>query len=279
MNQNTSSYELNIYNWLKSLDINVIRSDRKIIYPKELDLYLPEHNFAIEFNGLYWHSELKIKDRNYHFNKTLKCHEKNIDLYHIFEHEWLNKSDIIKSMILKKIRIFTNYVKTTDVRKISNDEYIDFIKENDLFDYKNTEYMFGLYSNYLVAVCGFIHLGNNIYKVCNRCSKKDIYVEDWFNIIVDYFIKKYKPYSLICNVDLRYFDLNIFNKWKKISRIYPKFWFLTKDKKSVISRDKYNQICLSKILKNYDFSLSIVRNMIDNGYTRIWDCGYIKMIL
>ncbi|MFW6130771.1 MAG: hypothetical protein ACOC56_06250, partial [Atribacterota bacterium] len=53
----------------------------------ELDIYLPDFNIAIEYNGLYWHSELNGKDRNYHLNKTNICENENIQLIHIFEDE------------------------------------------------------------------------------------------------------------------------------------------------------------------------------------------------
>lgn len=115
-------------------------------------------------------------------------------------------------MLMNKMRMFTKYINSNKVKEISNDEYIEFVKENDIFDYKKADYVFGLYSNYLVAVCGFTHLGSNIYKVCNMCSKKRIFVENWFDIIVDYFVSKYKPYSLICNVDLRYFDSFMYSR-------------------------------------------------------------------
>ena len=42
---------------------------------KELDIYLPNLNIAIEYNGLYWHGE-KNKDKNYHLEKYNLCQEK-----------------------------------------------------------------------------------------------------------------------------------------------------------------------------------------------------------
>lgn len=51
-----------------SIDIN----NRIVISPKELDLYVPEHNLGIEFNGVYYHSELFV-DENYHIDKLLHC--------------------------------------------------------------------------------------------------------------------------------------------------------------------------------------------------------------
>jgi hypothetical protein len=39
------------------------------------------------------------KDKNYHLNKTNLCNEKNIRLIHIFEDEWYNKKEIVKSKL------------------------------------------------------------------------------------------------------------------------------------------------------------------------------------
>jgi len=48
-----------IYQFIKyNYDGKILQSDRKILNGKELDIYI--HKLAIEFNGLYWHSNLKI---------------------------------------------------------------------------------------------------------------------------------------------------------------------------------------------------------------------------
>ena len=69
----------------------------------ELDIYIPEFKLAFEFNGLWWHNELN-RSPNYHLDKTNKCESKGIDIFHIFEDDWLLKKDLIKSMILNKLR-------------------------------------------------------------------------------------------------------------------------------------------------------------------------------
>ena len=64
---------------------------RGIIGDLELDIYLPEMNFAIEFNGVYSHlyrpekeKFSERKDSTYHVTKTNLCESKNIQLMHIF---------------------------------------------------------------------------------------------------------------------------------------------------------------------------------------------------
>ncbi len=64
-----SKAEDEIYKFITSIYNNTVdRNNRNIIKSKyknrflELDLYLPDINLAIEFNGSYWHSDkMKMK--------------------------------------------------------------------------------------------------------------------------------------------------------------------------------------------------------------------------
>ncbi len=75
---------------------------------KELDIYIPSLNLAIECNGsVYHHSSLNVrpfldntyKHPKYHLDKYDLCKENGIDLIHIFEFEdldkWLNNLDML----------------------------------------------------------------------------------------------------------------------------------------------------------------------------------------
>lgn len=85
-NGRRSKFEVEICNYIKSLNFKPITSDRTVICPKELDIYLPEHKLAIECNGVYWHSSEK-KSKNYHAEKSRLCAEQGISLIHIFDYE------------------------------------------------------------------------------------------------------------------------------------------------------------------------------------------------
>jgi hypothetical protein len=89
-NKTTSTQEKEIVTYIKSLkkDIEIKQNSRSIIAPNELDIFLPEYKLAIEYNGIYWHTEKNgKKGRNYHLTKTKQCVEKNITLLHIFGNE------------------------------------------------------------------------------------------------------------------------------------------------------------------------------------------------
>ncbi len=97
-----SSIEDIIYADISSIYFGPIYlNTRKIIHPYELDIYLPELNLAIEYNGTYWHSQEKGKSIDYHLIKSLLCREKNIRLIHIYEFEdFTTQIELIKSLIL-----------------------------------------------------------------------------------------------------------------------------------------------------------------------------------
>lgn len=134
---NTSSQpELEIEKWLSSFGIKTIRSDRSVIAPKELDITVPEKKFAIEFDGLYWHSEFVKEgiEKNLHKTKTQMCLDKGWQLMHVFSDDWITRKDIVKSMILHKLGIFQERVhaRTCFIKEMSKKERQLFFEQNHL---------------------------------------------------------------------------------------------------------------------------------------------------
>lgn len=80
-------------------EFGIIRSPRN--FAMELDIYILDINLAIEFNGVYWHSDKMINKKTdgyfktateKHNYKTNECKKKNIELIHIFEEDYRDKS-------------------------------------------------------------------------------------------------------------------------------------------------------------------------------------------
>lgn len=96
-----SSGEDELYAYIKSLNPNldIKRHNKSTVKPLELDIYIPSLRLALEYNGVYWHSTKHITDINYHLNKTKLCESKDIWLIHIWEWEWINNKDKIKTFL------------------------------------------------------------------------------------------------------------------------------------------------------------------------------------
>ena len=70
----TSVSEKQLINFVTTLSRNqIITNDRNILNPFEIDIFSPDYNIGIEFNGLYWHSyglnNVAKKQSNNNFNK------------------------------------------------------------------------------------------------------------------------------------------------------------------------------------------------------------------
>jgi hypothetical protein len=106
---NESEGEREIVEFIKSLGIASIKQhDRTVLGGLELDILVPDKQIAIEFNGVFWHTEVGgNKSRTYHLKKTDACLAKNVRLLHIFDQEWESKQSLVKSMLAAQLGVCT----------------------------------------------------------------------------------------------------------------------------------------------------------------------------
>lgn len=116
---NSSKGEKDIFKFIKSIYNGVIlKNDRKIIKPYELDIFLPDLNIAFEFNGTFYHADPRDKRFNdCYFNKKLQltakeiwdrdkmkidmCSKSGIKLMVIWEMDWNKNKNLIKKKIVE----------------------------------------------------------------------------------------------------------------------------------------------------------------------------------
>lgn len=100
-----SSGEKELTEFVRGLGVEVHTGRRDIITPLEIDLYLPEYRIAIEYNGVYWHSDPDRKD--HHKRKYDRLREEGIRLLVIWEDDWLTRRDVAEAMIRHKLGLAT----------------------------------------------------------------------------------------------------------------------------------------------------------------------------
>ena len=267
---------------------NKIFNDRSVLDGKELDIYLPDFNLAIEYNGLLYHSEgytdiqwLSNTDKNYHLDKTNQCLEKGIQLFHIFEGEDL---DLWLSMINNKLGLNERiFARKCEIRELSNKDIIDFLNENHIQGYVQSSINLGLFYTdgvelpKLVSVMTFSKPRFNKhyeYELIRFCSLKNTSVIGSANKLLKYFINKYHPKSIISYANRRFSNGSIYETlgFKKIGTSGPNYFYF-KDSSVLESRNKYQKHKLKSLLPEFDENLSESENMFKNGYRRIYDCG------
>ena len=96
-----SKSEIEIQEYLIKMGYQILTNKKSIIKPYELDIFIPELNKAIEFNGLYWHYSEKHFVGGKHAMKSNLCREKGIKLLHIREDLWLKNKEKMKQVVVK----------------------------------------------------------------------------------------------------------------------------------------------------------------------------------
>ena len=265
---------------------DMIRNSRSIIAPLELDIFIPSKKMAIEYNGVYHHSEISgNKDKNYHLNKIEKCLEQVITLIQIYDTEWNNQKDLVKSRIRQKLGISSRiYARQCNIVELSNAESAGFVDANHIQRACNASIHYGLkYHDELIAVMTFGKSRYNKiaeYELLRYCTLPDISVVGGASKLLKHFEIDFNYPSLISYCDRRWNTGNVYKEigfeLHKISKPNYKYH---KNSRVLESRIKYQAHKLSKLLSGYDQTKTEWENMQANGFDRIWDCGnlvYIK---
>lgn len=290
---NYSLYEIEIKTFLEELNVNVIDHDYSILKTKELDLFLPEHKFAIEFNGLYWHSYHpsmnEEEDQYRHLEKTELANLNNINLFHINEWEWINHKSLIKSMIKSKIgytdRIYARNCKVVQLSKL---EAKIFFNENHLQQWIGATHYWGLkYHNEIVMAISIspTRFNNKLakFELIRFCSKQNLTVVGGGSKLI-----KYAKSQLNSNI-VSYCDRSKSNGnsylamgFKLVQISKPSYVYVKNN--LILSRyqcQKHKQEMLfeKNIIDVYDKNCSESENMFNSGFRRFWDCGNLIFLL
>lgn len=274
-----SMAEMMMSNFLNDEGIEVMRGDRSIIAPYELDLYLPDFNLAIEINGIYWHSESAGKDRKYHKMKYDMCRSKGIRLLQIYDTEIASNFHMIKDKILTvlgKAKSRKIFARRTNILEVSTSEKQDFFTANHIQGGGPSSINYGLeYDGEIVAVMGFINRGDHfiLNRYATRCN-----VPGGFTKLLTCFERKYNSPEIVTFADLRWSDGTLYHnsgfildkhlppdyQWTDGNRLWHKF--------------NWRHGTGLKTLSNYDPNLSEYENMTNHKYSRIWDCGKLRFV-
>ena len=289
-----TSIEIFVRNILDELGIEYITNDRTILKPKELDIYIPSKNIAIECNGVYSHSTL-YKSTSYHIDKFKSCRSQGIQLLSLWE-DWIkSKPEIIRSIIRSKFGVFDRRIGASKckIKEINSTVTNTFLINNHIQGTTSHRVAYGLYEKEeLVAVMTFGRkkaLGGNHEKEDNQwelsrfCTKQDLQVIGGAEKLLKYFIKMYNPKSI---VSFSANDISNGNLYRKLgfetnNSISNSYWYI-----DPVDMIRYHRLTFSKssIVRygwkdKIDDSWTENQVMYEHGYLRIYDSGITKWIL
>lgn len=283
----TSMGEHEMYTWLSSItNCDILRNDRKAI-GKELDIYIPDKKLAIEFNGIYWHSEKifeskGINAKNYHRLKTDLCNKHGIQLLQFFEDEWLYKKDIVKSIISSKLGFHNRYfARKLTVGSVGDHEKKLFLQENHLQG-NCVGSCVGLY-NADNLICILVYGKSRFedgYEILRFASKKYTQVIGGLSRLVKYAKLNLGVQKLITYADLRYSNGKSYdNIGEYIKTTEVGYFWVHSNNGTRINRFSTQKHKLIKMFPGVDLNKTENQIMEDNGYLKIFDCGNLKYLV
>jgi thiol-disulfide isomerase/thioredoxin len=162
-----STPEIELYDFIKSIfkdNVQIVQSYRPSwLLGKELDLFIPSLNLAIEYNGNIFHNSRSgisayldrfVKPKDYHFNKWSLCKDNDIQLISIYEYLWITYKDIYYKQI--KFILNKNNHMFTQIQEITIENALKFYSENYLYS-KNIDFTcfksFGIFQKNQLVNC------------------------------------------------------------------------------------------------------------------------------
>jgi len=255
----------------------IIENSREIISPKELDLYFPNEKFAIEINGVYWHSDKHLSN-TYHYEKFKLCNDSQITLLMITDEEWTRNKELILSMIKHRLGISKNKIfgRKCKLKEINNKLAHQFLEKYHINGYCKSSGHLGLYFNeQLVSVFS--------YSTKNRFKKENNEIEiirlafsssviGGLGKFISFIKQSYPGKKIITFADLRYGEGKVYekNNFKFIKTTPPGYWyFLNGQMYHRLSWQKKNLVSLG-----YSKDKTEKEIMNELGAIRIYDCGH-----
>ena len=286
-----SKSELEILNFLKEKGLEC-RSDRHILNGREIDIFIPEKNIGIEYNGNKWHTEwFAKKDKNYHLFKMEECREKGVGLITIFEDEY----ELHKEIVLNKLTHILNignehtpklYGRKCQIKEIYSYIAEDFLNVNHIQGFVNSTLFLGaFYNENLVGVMSFTKQADNNWELTRLATDIKYNCCGVGGKLFNYFIKNYDFNEIKSFADRRWTldeNNNIYTKLGFVFHSFtkPNYTYYNANVNRYKRFHKFN-FRKDKLVKKYSQlnpRMTETEMVKELGYDRIWDCGLIKYV-
>ena len=271
--KNASSYEVELVNFIKELNIQPLLHSRKIISPKEIDIFIPEHNVGIEINGVYWHSKERV-GKFYHSDKTDACVNAGVRLLHFTDREIEFKQQHVHSIIRSSVNACTKiFARKCRVVQLTSQQYRNFCTDNHIQGFAAATVKLGLeYHGDIVAIMSFAkpRFNKNFeYELIRYCCLLNHTVVGGPNKLFHYFTNNYPCNSIITYCQRRLFTGNMYTNLKmKYIRTTPPNYVWVDQHNEVLTRYQTQKHRLQD-----DKSLTESQIMTNKGYHQIFDSG------
>jgi very-short-patch-repair endonuclease len=282
--------ENEIFEYCKQLCHDAEQSNRSIIHPYEIDIYIPSKKIGIEYNGILWHSEKYKKDKNYHLEKLNLCKEKGVKLIQIFEDEYVNSKDIVLNKIKHLVGASENLPKIMgrkcEIKEIDNGLAKSFLNKYHIQGYGPSTINIGAFFNdLLIAVMSFKKetKESNRWELSRFASDYNYICQGVGGKLFKYFVREYDPDVIKSFADRRWTineESNVYTKLGYIFDGYTEPDYKYFNPSDGIKRQHKFGFRIKLLNHKYGLPLSMTESEMTKqlGYEKIYDCGLIRYI-
>ena len=287
----TSKPECEIMEFIRELG-HECGKNRKLLNGKEIDVFIPEKQIAIEFNGCKFHTEWDGgKGRQYHLSKTKMCKDKGVGLIHIFEDEYYGKHEIV----LNKLRHILGggsekqkiYGRKCEIQRIDGEMAKLFMEKYHIQGGDSSTAHYGaFFENELIAVMSFLRNHGDEWELTRFASDYNYVCCGVGGKLFKYFVREHNPNTVKSFADRRWTINETSNLYTQLGFEFDSYTppSYTYYKPKVHRYKRFHKFGFRKkiLLKKYPNILTpemteteMVKKL---DYDRIWDCGLIKYV-
>lgn len=211
-NTNHSSLKVHALELFKQIDPNLQHHNKAPLEQVEIRcrpdfrIQVDDKFVYVNVDGLYYHSEKKISNKNYHFNLRKHFEAKQINLLQFRQDEIYNHPEIVLSIIKAKLQISKKiYARKCTVARLTREQIKPFLKQNHLMGDHPSSKGWGLFYNNQLVQLITVKNHSSYLDIARLCSLNNTTVVGGFSKLLNAVKKYYTAASkIISYCDLRY---------------------------------------------------------------------------
>ncbi|MBT9137698.1 MAG: hypothetical protein DDT31_00236 [Syntrophomonadaceae bacterium] len=277
-----------VADWVRSLGVMVRVNDRKMFKGKmELDIFVPEKQLVIEYDGLYWHSEKGRPDtKKKSAEKLIALKAAGLKHIMVFDDEWELKRPIVESRIRNALGCVERKVaaRHCEVVEVTRIDATEFMRANHLQGNVAMHEAIGLrFDNELVAVMTFGASRFNStlnWELLRFATKTGTSVVGGASRIFSTWRRKHAGASIVSFSDNRWGTGNFYTHlgFTNDGQTGQGYFYINSNGQRR-SRQQHMKHKLKNALTVFDPSLTERENCWNNGWYRVWDLGNTRWVI
>ena len=221
----TSKIEREIGDWIEDLGFEVVRNSRRLLgNGKEVDIYIPEKNLGIEYDGLYWHCNRGQENFNKYsgYNKVIAAEHAGIDLLSIFSDEWESKKTVWQNIITSRLGI-GDPLTSTSFSEIKDQSFVrEYIEDYSILGVRDLsiEKSFSITNNSENVLVSVFHQGPKEWELTRLAANGSYnFNPDILTGFFNFCLNQLRAKAFVFEHDLRFGTKQFYRNIKGLTKI------------------------------------------------------------